>query len=290
MPDKTKTTGVDGLSNTIPQTSSPGVGDGRLEISTGDDAAQFRETIQGVDLSRYQTEELRTSIAEILSVTSTVLYSLKVGGPIWLLGTIATTIALAQLEPWHAILGGVYAAVAFIFVSALVAFFFAARRGLRNLTRIVDVIFQSCSAVVDDLGEVRNRGLASSAVTLVSTVDSGVIAPVVEAVLHAQLGYFSKPLIWVYRSAFERLIAAIESALTREASKEQGLDEENHGVLDQVAGGTSRLREIICRYRVVALRTGQVVGFWALVPVAIVSIVGSLLLLAPLVAIFLFGT
>lgn len=235
------------------------------------------QNLTNMDFSRYQTEELRQSIEQILSITGNLAFFLRTLFIVWVVGPIIMPLLFPASDTWIRVVWSFYGAFSFFFIALGFGIFFTKRRLLRNITSIVDIIFQVCAKVLDDLGHIRSRGVGATAVSLVSKVDSSVIRPVVEGILRSKLGFFSRPLIYMYKNTIGNIIKVTENTLAQMAAEaDQGIAEENESrlnsgekskdFLQRAEDATLRLREFIKLTHEVSIKTAHKITRFAMIP------------------------
>ena len=170
--------------------------------------------------------------------------------------------------------------------------FFTKRRLLRNMQSIVDIIFDVCDRVLDDLGNVKSHGIGITAVILVSNVDSMVIRPVVEGVLRSKLGFLSRPLLWMYRGTIGRIIKVIENTLIRMADEDDediaGEDdikletgEESKSLIQHAENATMKLKDFMKSAHEVSLIAVRKITKYAMIPSSILTFVFLIIAFLP---------
>ncbi|MEO1480957.1 MAG: hypothetical protein AAFU77_02545 [Myxococcota bacterium] len=274
-----------------PESTKPAPGPRSTSLASGS-AVDVKSALAGVDFERYQTDELRSSIEDILSVAGNVVFFLRTLFVTWLMGPIVMLVVFRESSWWVQLLWTAYGLTTFLLLGVATGIFFTQRRLLRNIVGIVDVIFEVSDKVLEDIGGLESRGVGATTAMLVSTVDGAVIRPVVEAVLTARFGFFARPLKWMYRGTISRTVAAIESALlawgekTDEEIQRDNAEREAAGdvpktVLARARDMTMRVREFSAAARSVAIATAESVTRFALVPAFLLSTITAALALGP---------
>jgi hypothetical protein len=235
------------------------------------------QNLTNMDFGRYQTDELRRSIEQILSITGNLSFFLRTLFIVWAMGPIIMPLLFPGSDTWIRIVWSLYGAFSFFFIALGLGIFFTKRRLLRNITSIVDIIFEVCTKVLDDLGHIRSRGIGVTAVSLVSKVDSSVIRPVVEGILRSKLGFFSRPLIYMYQNTIGSIIKVTENTLAQMAAEaDQGISAEDESRLtsgekpkvfiQRAEDATLRLREFIKLTHEVSINTAHKITRFAMIP------------------------
>jgi hypothetical protein len=253
----------------------------KLEVEMAKEAALSQNTdlqnLTNMDFGRYQTDELRLSIEQILSITGNLAFFLRTLFIVWVMGPIIMPLLFPGSDTWIRVVWSLYGAFSFFFIALGLGIFFTKRRLLRNITSIVDIIFEVCAKVLDDLGHIRGRGVGVTAVSLVSKVDRSVIRPVVEGILRSKLGFFSRPLIYMYKNTIGSIIKVTENTLAQMAVEaDQGIAEDNASRLEsgekskdfirRAEDATLRLKEFIQRVHEVSINTAHKITKFAIIP------------------------
>lgn len=230
-----------------------------------------------LDFRRYQTDKLRSVIEDILSVRGNLAFFMRTLFLVWIMGPVTMPLLFADSETWIRTLWGVYGAFSFFFIALGFAIFITKRRMLRNMVNIVDVLFEACDKVLNDIGDMKSRGVEITAVTLVSGVNASVIQPVVEGVLRSKLGFLSTPLLRIYQSTFKKIIQAIETTLTKIAKEEDQLiaaddaaqrksGDGSGTIIQRAENATLRLKDSMKRARESSIRTATKITQFAVIP------------------------
>lgn len=255
-------------------------------------ASGDNESILKVNFNQYQTDELRTAIEEILSITGNITFFLRTLMLVWVTGPIIMFLLFTDSAVWVRLIWSFYGALSFFFLAVSFGIFFTKRRLLRNMQSIVDVIFEVCCKVLDDLGHIRSRGIGITAVTLVSNVDSSVIRPVVEGVIRSKLGFLSRPLLWMYRGTIGKIIEIIENTLAKMAAEEdEGITEQDNpqpdseeqpkNLIQLAENATLSLRDFIKSAHEVSLTAARKITKYAMIPSFLLSLVFFMIAFLP---------
>jgi hypothetical protein len=244
---------------------------------TGEIAPHDHPNFSNLDYRRYQTDKLRSVIEEILSVTGNFAFFMRTLFLVWIIGPVIMPLLFADSETWAKALWSLYGAFSFFFIALGFGIFMTKRRMLRNMVSIVDVLFEACDTVLNDIGDMKNRGVEITAVTLVSRVNATVIQPVVEGVLRSKLGFLSTPLLRIYQSTFKKIIQAIETTLTKIAKEEdqriaaddagrRKTDDESTTLIQRAENATLRLKDSMKRARESSILTASKIIQFAVIP------------------------
>lgn len=250
------------------------------------------ENLSKVNFARYQTDELRMAIEEILSITGNLAFFIRTVLLVWVTGPIIMPLLFPYSATWVKVMWSFYGALSFFFIAVGLGIFFTKRRLLQNILNIVDIIFEVCGSVLDDLGRIRSRGVGITAVTLVSSVDASVIRPVVEGILRSKLGFLSRPLLWMYEGTIGSIIQVIEKTLTEMAAKEdQSIEQDNEyllksgdepiSLIQRAEDSTQRLRDFIGLAQEVSMKAASKITKFAMIPSFLISFVFFLITFLP---------
>lgn len=255
-------------------------------------ALRENENLSKVDFSRYQTDELRMAIEEILSITGNLAFFIRTLLLVWVIGPIIMPLLFPDSTIWIKVVWSFYGAFSFFFIAVGLGFFFTKRRLLHNILSIVDIIFEVCGRVLDELGQIRSCGVGVTAVALVSNVDKSVIRPVVEGILRSKLGFLSRPLLWMYEGSIGSIIQIIEKTLTEMAAKEdQRIAEDNDSrlhfgkepksIIQRTEDATLRLRDFMKRAHDVTMKAASKITKFAMIPSFLLALVIFLIAILP---------
>lgn len=174
-----------------------------------------------IDYEQYERPQLRESIESLLSVAAT----LKVFG-LCLLVTfpmIWGLIAVLFLGRGWLVFGGATAGGFVIagVLSLLAAMLLVARKILAETVRMVDETFGIVATIVKDIGAARAQGVVGTTAAVFRGVNRHLVLPIVEGSVRARFGWFSSPILWLYRGVFLRTIDASTQAMLTAASQIQ---------------------------------------------------------------------
>lgn len=218
--DETKAPGEAGVSG--PLTDEAGVSAPSAEAGpAGDQDAELLQTIDAIDYSAYQSPELRASIESILSVPGTLVFFLRVAGLSFPLCELLITWAFRD-KGWltfgAAVVAGLFAS--FIF-AVLLGITLCLRRILREIVKVIDKTLDIVGTVISDLGATGDRGSTQTIACVFGGVSRNLVLPIMESVVRAQLGFFGRPLLWVYRRVFVKTVDAATNRILLAATKIQ---------------------------------------------------------------------
>lgn len=259
---------------------------------TGEISPQDGPVGSHLDFRRYQTDKLRWVIEDILSVRGNLAFFMRTLFLVWIMGPVIMPLLFSDSETWVRALWGLYGAFSFFFIALGFAIFITKRRMLSNMVNIVDVLFAACDQVLNDIGEMKNRGVEITAVTLVSGVNTSVIQPVVEGVLRSKLGFFATPLLRIYQGTFKKIIRAIETAVAKMAKEENqrfatGDDGQNisgnrsETLTQRAENATLRLKASMKRARESSIRAASQITKFAMIPSFLLAAVLLLVAIIP---------
>jgi len=173
-----------------------------------------------IDYKKYRTEDLKSTISEILNISGNVAFFAKIFVPIWVIGPIIVPILFFNCNICVKFVWSMYGALCFFFIAAGVAVFFIQSRILKNSLKIVDIIFKVSLKVLNDLSNVGENGIVETAIALVSNVNNSVIQPIIEGLFHAKLGVFSSPVLWIYKGTIGKIMNFVEKTVKKIASSQ----------------------------------------------------------------------
>ena len=186
--------------------------------AAGQEAALL-EAIDKIDYSAYEKAELRASIETILSVPGTVLFFLRVVLLSFPLCELLITWSFRE-KGWltfaSAVGGGLIASLVF---AVLLGITLCLRRILTEMVKVIDSTLEIVGQVVADIGAGGDDGVIKTTACVFGAVSRNLVLPIVESVVRAQLGFFGRPLLWVYRKVFVKAVDAATNRILLAASK-----------------------------------------------------------------------
>lgn len=181
-----------------------------------------------IDLSRYKTSELASTVAEILAVPEAIRIVARTTFCAILLLLIANTLLYAfgnhALFPW--LLSTIYALIVAIALGFALGLIRVARLLVSRSERVLQLTLETSQEVSLDYQALRKGGKRMPASTeIVEHVYDGVILPAMEASVAKSFGIVGTPLLWIYRQTIggcvRFLISRMKTAsLTRDEQKE----------------------------------------------------------------------
>lgn len=183
-----------------------------------------------IDLSRYQTKELASTVAEILSVPesiSMVLWTIFLA----LLVLVSANSMLyatgtATLLPWF--LSTIYALVVASALGFVLGLIRVAGLMISRSERVLQLALETSQQVSSDYRAVRSgESRMPSSTEIVEHVYGDVVLPAMEAAVSKSLGIFGRPLLWIYRRTIGgciRVLIARMNAATLTANEKSEVE------------------------------------------------------------------
>jgi len=181
--------------------------------------AELLAAIDEIDYAAYEDPKLRDSIEAILSVPGTVLFFLRVvvlTYPICELLIVWTFSDKGWLTWGVAVVAGLIASAVF---AVLLGVTLCLRRIANEIVNVIDTTLTIVSQITADLGATGDQGILTTTACVFGAVSRNLILPIVESVVQSQLGFFGRPLLWVYRRVFVKAVDVATNRILLAASK-----------------------------------------------------------------------
>jgi hypothetical protein len=155
-----------------------------------------------IDLSRYQTREIASRVAEILSVPGSV--RTVVGTTLAVIILLGITNTILYMVSSQAIFPGLVSSIYALVIATILGFGLGLLRVTMLLIQrsesLMQLTLETSREVAKDVQEI-NRGGKNmpDAAQIVEHVYDGVIVPAMEASVAQSFGFVGTPLLWIYR-------------------------------------------------------------------------------------------
>lgn len=187
-----------------------------------------------IDFKKYRSEELYESVSELIDLRG--IYAKSVWR-VFLFIIIFLGVNVMVFQSCPAIilaLALAYGFVSGLFVGTFFAVASAIRESLDNLLKVVSLMLEVCKQVAHDIGSIsEGKTRFPTAKELVQGVYLDVFLPLVERAVAEQLGILAKPILFLYRMTFGRMVKLVIRLLPASilVEKDQSVDEAGKEIL-----------------------------------------------------------
>jgi hypothetical protein len=241
-----------------------------------------------IDLSRYKTKELASTVAEILAVPESI--RIVLGTTVCAMLMLATANSLLYaignpaLVPW--LLSTTYALVIALALGFALGLIRVAGLLVSRSERVLQLTLETSQQVSLDYRKYRSGGKRMpTAAEIVEHVYDGVVLPAMEASVAKSFGIVGTPLLWIYRRTIgggvRFLITRMKTA-SLTVDEQRDIEREAEGLMSDVAESQPHIEAAIQKAQGYMTYVGNMLRKMLLYPIQLIFLIVALVAVVPL--------
>lgn len=241
-----------------------------------------------IDLSRYKTKEIASTVAEVLAVPGSIRIVLWTTFCAILILEIANSllyaIGNAALIPW--LLSTIYALAVALALGFVLGLIRVAGLLVSRSERVLQLTLETSQQVSSDCRAVRSGGSRMPTSTeIVEHVYDGVILPAMEASVAKSFGIVGAPLLWIYRRTIGGCVRFLitrmkTTAIT--ADEQNDIEREADRLMSDIAENQGHIETTIQKAQSYTTYAGNMLRKMLLYPIQLVFVLVALAAVVPL--------
>ena len=241
-----------------------------------------------IDLTRYKTKELASTVAEMLAVPASIRIVLGTTFYAIILVLIANSLLYAignpSLIPW--LLSTIYALVIALALGFVLGLIRVAGLLVSRSERVLQLTLETSYQVALDYRAVRSGGSRMPTSTeIVEHVYDGVVLPAMEASVAKSFGIVGTPLLWIYRRTIGgcvRFLITRMKTTSLTADEQNGIELEADGLMSDIAESQPHIEATILKAQSYTSYAGNMLRIMLLYPIQFVFLLVAPAAVVPL--------